>query len=166
MSLHPRDKCCLLSLSAFQTHQRRVPSTSLQQFSSYHLLNMFAFPKNGHHISKCFFTYSEMPELINEKQPPVKKKPFSTIQSHPFTHTVSEFCLEVSSSCLHIDQVDLILPEEIYSIIEQKFNSDESALRYARVKISLLEVLSGEFFNQYIKAGWQGLPPEGHGTDA
>jgi len=94
-----------------------------------------------------------MPEHINEKNPPVKKKPFSTIQSHPFTHTVSEFCLEVFSSCLYIDQVDLILPEEIYSIIGQKFNSHESALRYARVKISLPELLSGEFFNQYIKSG-------------
>jgi ribonuclease P/MRP protein subunit RPP40 len=127
---------------------------------------MFAFPKSEQNISKCLFTSSEMPELINEKHPPVKKKPFSTIQSHPFTHTVSEFCLEVSSSCLHIDQVDLILPEEIYSIIGQKLNRDESALRYARVKISLLELLSGDFFNQYIKAGLQDFPPESHGTGA
>jgi len=57
-------------------------------------------------------------------------------------------------------QVDLILPEEIYMIIEQKFNSDENALRYARVKMSLPELLSGEFFNQYIKAGWQYLAPK------
>lgn len=52
---------------------------------------MFTFAKSEQHVSKCLFTYGEMPEHINEKIPPVKKKPFSTIQSHPFMHTVSEF---------------------------------------------------------------------------
>jgi len=51
---------------------------------------MFTFAKNQRHVSNCLFTYGEMPEHINEKSPPVKK-PFSTIQSYPFMHTVSEF---------------------------------------------------------------------------
>lgn len=50
--------------------------------------------------------------------------------------------------------------------MEQNFNSDENALRYARVKMSLLELLSGAFFNQYIKAGEQYFAPEGRGIDA
>lgn len=50
-------------------------------------------------------------------------------------------------------QIDLLLPEELYEIVKEKLEHESRVLRYARVYISLLDVISGDFFNQYIKAG-------------
>jgi ribonuclease P/MRP protein subunit RPP40 len=47
----------------------------------------------------------------------------------------------------------LILPEEVYALIEQKLNNEDALPRYARVQMSLLDILSGDFFNHYIKIG-------------
>jgi ribonuclease P/MRP protein subunit RPP40 len=47
----------------------------------------------------------------------------------------------------------MILPEELYEIIKAKLVSDDAVLKYARVFMSLLDIVSGDFFNQYCKAG-------------
>lgn len=38
--------------------------------------------------SKCYFTHAVLGEHVDERQPPTKKKPFSTILAQPFSHTV------------------------------------------------------------------------------
>lgn len=50
-------------------------------------------------------------------------------------------------------QIDLLLPQELYAIIKQKLEEESKMLRYARVYVSLLDIISGDFFNQHIKAG-------------
>lgn len=48
----------------------------------------------------------------------------------------------------------MLLPEELYNIVEQKLQQNgANAVKYQRVFMSLLDVLSGEFFNHYIKRG-------------
>jgi ribonuclease P/MRP protein subunit RPP40 len=47
----------------------------------------------------------------------------------------------------------MILPEELYELVKEKLEADDAVLKYARVFMSLLEVVSGDFFNQYCKAG-------------
>ncbi|GME23122.1 Ribonuclease p 40kda subunit [Neofusicoccum parvum] len=84
--------------------------------------------------SKCYFTHAVLGEHVDERQPPTKKKPFSTILAQPFSHTA-----------------DLILPEEIYELIKQEFDGAAGTFHYARVIMSLGEIIDGDFFNQYIK---------------
>ncbi|KAF2842366.1 hypothetical protein M501DRAFT_1013712 [Patellaria atrata CBS 101060] len=95
--------------------------------------------------SKCLFTTCTIPLSIDEKQPPAKKKPFSTILAHPFSHTV-----------------DLILSEEMYDLIHTHLNGDNVTLQYSRVFMSLSDILLGDFFNQYIKEGNVLMVSEGH----
>jgi len=47
----------------------------------------------------------------------------------------------------------MILPAELYDLAREKLESEAAILRYARVYLSLLDIVSGDFFNQYIKAG-------------
>lgn len=61
-------------------------------------------------------------------------------------------CLAKQALILGI-QLDLILPEEVYELCQQELDGDIGTLRYARVNMTLLEVLSGDFFTQYIKKG-------------
>lgn len=46
-----------------------------------------------------------------------------------------------------------MLPEELYGLIWQDVNSKISLLKYARVIMSLSEIIDGDFFNKYIKTG-------------
>jgi ribonuclease P/MRP protein subunit RPP40 len=52
----------------------------------------------------------------------------------------------------------MIMPEELYDLVKEKLESEDASLKYARVFMSLLDVVSGDFFNQYCKAG-NILPP-------
>jgi ribonuclease P/MRP protein subunit RPP40 len=47
----------------------------------------------------------------------------------------------------------LILPEEIHELCQQELDGHLGTLRYTQVNMSLLEVISGEFFTEYIKKG-------------
>ncbi|KAL1634955.1 hypothetical protein SLS56_002038 [Neofusicoccum ribis] len=50
-------------------------------------------------------------------------------------------------------QADLILPEEIYELIKQELDGAAGTFHYARVIMSLGEIIDGDFFNHYIKTG-------------
>ena len=52
-------------------------------------------------------------------------------------------------------QLDLILPEEIYELVRVQLEQEGSAARgvYAKVFMRLEELLDGEFFTEYIKNG-------------
>ncbi|KAF2808428.1 uncharacterized protein BDZ99DRAFT_371552, partial [Mytilinidion resinicola] len=97
--------------------------------------------------AKCYFTHSLLPNYIEPSLPPTKKKPFSIFLAQPFTHTF-----------------DLILPEEIYELCQQELDGDAGTLHYARVNMTLLEVISGDFFTNYIKKGNIMMLSEGRPT--
>ena len=45
----------------------------------------------------------------------------------------------------------MILPQELYALVQEKIV--EKSFSYARVFMSLHDIITGDFFNQYIKAG-------------
>ncbi|QDS74428.1 hypothetical protein FKW77_006121 [Venturia effusa] len=85
---------------------------------------------------KCMFTYCKLPEYVDGHRPPTKREPFAAINSHSPVHTL-----------------DLLLPKEAYAIVQEKLQHESKTLRYARIYVSLLDIVTGDFFNQYIKAG-------------
>ncbi|KAF2120803.1 ribonuclease P 40kDa subunit-domain-containing protein [Lophiotrema nucula] len=87
--------------------------------------------------SKVFFSHTLLPGYIDPRNPSTKKKPFSTFLAQPFSHTV-----------------DLILPEEIYELVQAHLEkASVGQLHYARVFMRLGELLEGDFFTEYIKKG-------------
>jgi ribonuclease P/MRP protein subunit RPP40 len=57
----------------------------------------------------------------------------------------------------------MVLPEELYELVKDKLDADDVVLKYARVFMSLLDIVSGDFFNQYCKAGNVLMLSEGRG---
>jgi ribonuclease P/MRP protein subunit RPP40 len=47
----------------------------------------------------------------------------------------------------------MILPDELWRLVEQHINGEAGKLNYSKVHMSLLEIISGDFFNHYIKTG-------------
>jgi ribonuclease P/MRP protein subunit RPP40 len=82
--------------------------------------------------TKIYFTHSILPSYIDPQNVSTKKQPFATFNKQPFSHTL-----------------DLILPEEMYELVQQKL----STTHYARVHMKLGEILESEFLNTYIKQG-------------
>ena len=37
---------------------------------------------------KCYFTQATLPAFVDHGQPPMKKKPFSTVSKQTYSHTV------------------------------------------------------------------------------
>ncbi|KAK3390802.1 ribonuclease P 40kDa subunit-domain-containing protein [Podospora didyma] len=106
--------------------------------------NMLAFPTPSmFQASKCFVTYGAMGHL-DPKQPPSKRKPWTTLTGQDFVH-----------------RVDLILPQEAYDAVYAKLVSDRPAPEFKRVVMSLHDILSGDFFAEYIKKGNINMLSEG-----
>lgn len=58
---------------------------------SYELsLKMLDIGKEESSAAKCYFSHTILPHYIDDSQPPTKRKPFSTIYSQQFNHTVSD----------------------------------------------------------------------------
>ncbi|KAK0643336.1 ribonuclease P 40kDa subunit-domain-containing protein [Cercophora newfieldiana] len=85
--------------------------------------------------SKCYFTYGKMGH-VDPKQPPSKSKPWTTLLGQDFVH-----------------RLDLIVPEEAYEAVHAAVVQNREAPQFKRVVISLRDVLSGDFFTEYIKKG-------------
>ncbi|KAK4233888.1 ribonuclease P 40kDa subunit-domain-containing protein [Achaetomium macrosporum] len=85
--------------------------------------------------SKCYVTYGVMGHL-DPKQPPSKTKPWTALTSQDFVH-----------------RADLILPQEVFDIVGEKLLKSKPAPEFRRVVMSLHDLLSGEFFTEYIKKG-------------
>lgn len=49
---------------------------------------MFGIEKQDARSTKCYFTHAALGEHVDDKHPPTKKKPFATVISQPFSHTV------------------------------------------------------------------------------
>ncbi|KAF5574808.1 ribonuclease P MRP subunit POP1 [Fusarium pseudoanthophilum] len=84
---------------------------------------------------KCFVSYGTM-GYPDTKQAPRKGKPWTAVMSLDFIH-----------------KVDLILPSEAYDAACQQLSNTQNAPRYARVVMSLGDILQGDFFTEYIKKG-------------
>ncbi|KAF1981102.1 hypothetical protein K402DRAFT_387105 [Aulographum hederae CBS 113979] len=97
---------------------------------------MFNFGSKSTPVQKCYFTHLKLPSDIDEKKPPTRTKPFSTILGQPFSHSAT-----------------MILPKELYEIVRAALERETGLPRYERVFMSLQQVLEGDFFNQYIKTG-------------
>ncbi len=50
-------------------------------------------------------------------------------------------------------QADLIIPEEVFDLVQQKLLTDRRAPDFKKVVLSLHDILSGDFFTEYIKQG-------------
>ncbi|KAK4155005.1 ribonuclease P 40kDa subunit-domain-containing protein [Chaetomidium leptoderma] len=85
--------------------------------------------------SNCYVTYGILPHL-DPKQLPSKSKPWTTLTSQDFVH-----------------KADLIIPQEMLELVQEKLLGDKLAPTFKRVVISLHDILSGEFFTEYIKKG-------------
>ncbi|KAK5123089.1 hypothetical protein LTR85_003286 [Meristemomyces frigidus] len=92
--------------------------------------------KNDRVKPKCYFTQATLPGFVDHRQPPTKKKPFSTALSQNFNHTL-----------------DVVLPEDAASRFRQVLAGGIGTLQYARVHMKLSEIVEGDFFAQYIKSG-------------
>ncbi|KAL1599505.1 hypothetical protein SLS60_007308 [Paraconiothyrium brasiliense] len=88
--------------------------------------------------TKVYYSHSLLPSYIDPQNVSTKRKPFSTFNAQPFSHTL-----------------DLILPEEIYDLVKRHLEDADGAAKnvYARVYMELGEVLQGDFFTEYIKKG-------------
>ncbi|KAH7095810.1 ribonuclease P 40kDa subunit-domain-containing protein [Paraphoma chrysanthemicola] len=84
--------------------------------------------------TKVYFTHSILPSYIDPQNVSTKKQPFTTTNKQHFSHTV-----------------DLILPAEIYELVQQKIDTITS--QYARVHMKLGEILESDFLDSYIKQG-------------
>ncbi|KAK4126031.1 hypothetical protein N657DRAFT_567596 [Parathielavia appendiculata] len=92
-------------------------------------------PPAVYQASKCYVTYGVMRHL-DPKQAPSKSKPWATFTSQDFVH-----------------RADLIIPQEVFELVQEKLLQEMSAPEFKRVVMSLHNILSGEFFTEYIKNG-------------
>ncbi|PPJ53359.1 hypothetical protein CBER1_00986 [Cercospora berteroae] len=84
---------------------------------------------------RCLVTTSTLSSYIDHARPPTKKRPFTTIQGQTSSHTL-----------------DLVLPEPAATSLHDALKSlAATRLTYAKVNMKLHDLISGDFFNTYIK---------------
>ncbi|POR39001.1 Ribonuclease P protein subunit p40, partial [Tolypocladium paradoxum] len=102
---------------------------------------MFPQPSSSiYQSSTCFVTYGTMGH-VDPKQPPQRSKPWTTVAARDFIH-----------------KVDLIVPQECHAVLHQKLVEQRQQPCYARVTMTLGQVLEGDFFSEYIKNGTKSHP--------
>jgi len=89
---------------------------------------------------KVYFTHSVLPSYIDPLNVSTKKYPFRAIAAQPSSHAL-----------------DLLLPSELYALVRDKLASTY----YARVHMSLADILSPDFLTTYIKHGNIAMLSEG-----
>ena len=89
--------------------------------------------------AKCLFTFGLLPGYIDAAQPPTKRKPFSSIRGQQWSHTVQ-----------------MLVPVESLEAVRQELARQTNTagdIHYAKVIMTLGDVLAGEFFNVHVKQG-------------
>lgn len=79
---------------------------------------------------KCYFTCTTLPAYLDTTQQPTRSPPYSLLHSTPYYHTLT--LLTPTSPPLK--------PQDVES-------------KYAKINLSLLEILTGDFFTNKIKKG-------------
>lgn len=115
---------------------------------------------------KCYFTHATLPTYIDNANPPAKKEPFKSTLSQQYNHTVrqesplQDEATQIISILIPTTQLTLLLPtspsqQTLHSKLsgDSSDDDDEGTLRYARVHMKPIDLISGDFFNSYIKAG-------------
>lgn len=102
---------------------------------------MLPLLKSDYKPLKCFATYGRFAAYVNPNQLPTTKKPWSAISGLKWCH-----------------QADMILPTELVDIVQRELEDPQRAplggeVKYAKVIMSLSEILEGRFFEVYIKSG-------------
>lgn len=88
--------------------------------------------------SKIFTTLGTLPSYIDRNQLPTKKQPWRAINEVGF-----------------VQNIEIILPDELYRIIWSRIEKEQKRVKYARVMMKLQDLLNGDFFTHYIKKGKQ-----------
>ncbi|KAH7397111.1 ribonuclease P 40kDa subunit-domain-containing protein [Pyrenochaeta sp. MPI-SDFR-AT-0127] len=88
--------------------------------------------------TKTYFSHSVLPAYIDPHNVSMKKQPFSTFNKHHFSH-----------------RLDLIIPEELWEAVRLALENNDRLGRpqYARVHMTLGEIIESEFLESYIKQG-------------
>lgn len=97
--------------------------------------------------AKCFFSYGTMGHIY-PKQPP-------TIENVPTTDSRANLKSPWSNfqELGYVFQVDIIVPHELLEVAHQKLVTDRPVPQFSRVIMTLGQILQGDFFKEYIKAG-------------
>ncbi|KAH0355799.1 hypothetical protein KCU83_g1369, partial [Aureobasidium melanogenum] len=81
---------------------------------------------------KCYFSTTTLPSYNDTSELPTKKTPFNLLHNSPYYHTAT--LISPSSSPLNI-------------------TTTSTHPKYARLRMPLLSLLTGDFFNKHIKTG-------------
>lgn len=79
---------------------------------------------------KCYFSTTTLASYNNSSELPTKKAPFNLLHRAPYYHAIT-----------------LVLPTS------SSLNIASNPPKYARLRLPLLDLLTGDFFNQHIKTG-------------
>ena len=154
--------CSWTSPSLAETHDKNVPYYNSRKILIRHL-SIHLRPSV---YSSCF--PSETPSLLHQKRTsPLETCLIMSILSNhrPRPNRFQQFWLnpsltryEVTTSFARVmtecsPQVQLVLPQELYSVVWKDIEAKISNIQYSRVIMSLSEILEGSFFNEYIKIG-------------
>jgi len=105
---------------------------------------------------KCYFTHAVLSNFIDYDLPPTKKRPFTTIAAQTTSHTVRLHTLRLAERSLTHSQVDILLPKSSLPKLLEGLGEVEGTLQYARVHMKLSDIIEGDFFSHYVKAGNEG----------
>ncbi|KAK3990862.1 ribonuclease P 40kDa subunit-domain-containing protein [Cladorrhinum sp. PSN332] len=92
---------------------------------------------------KCFVTHGIMAHL-DPNQPPSKGKPWASFLGQDF-----------------ISRADLIIPQDVFELVQAKLLHDEAIPKFTRAVMSLDDILSGPFLTKYVKEGNVSMLSEG-----
>ncbi|KAK1080859.1 hypothetical protein LTR33_005183 [Friedmanniomyces endolithicus] len=113
---------------------------------------------------RCYFTHAVLSNFIDYDLPPTKKRPFTTIAAQTTSHTVILQASRISKTMyLTHSQVDILLPKSSLPKFQEGLGNGKGTFQYARVHMKLSDIIEGDFFNHYVKAGAYGwLAPGVH----
>ncbi|KAF3905447.1 hypothetical protein ABW20_dc0103588 [Dactylellina cionopaga] len=83
---------------------------------------------------KCYITCGTLPGTLGPLTS--NKRPYTTIASHVYNQ-----------------QVDVLLPDEVCELVQQKLDEHIKPLQYHRIFMGLKEILEKDFYNHYIRQG-------------
>lgn len=113
--------------------------------------------------AKCFFSHGVMGHIDPAQPPAIESIPPSLSSSQPSSSSVPNTAKRLKKpwSSIHtlgfVSQLELVVPQACAELVQRTLagRSPESTARprYARVVMTLGQVLEGSFFTEYVKAG-------------
>ncbi|KAK2614892.1 hypothetical protein N8I77_001683 [Diaporthe amygdali] len=89
--------------------------------------------------SKCFFSYGRLPHIDPHQLPTAwedRGKPWSSVLLDGL-----------------VSKVDLVMPQDQWQAVQERLVGNVPAPEFCRVTMTLLQILRGDFFTEYIKIG-------------